>query len=133
MCALHILIKFSKIVYYSGIMPDAFGHLLCFKLCRHNRPGPIQKSAEVSILLNSQSPTMPSNRITAGNKRTRATNAATPTPKRKKKLPNKRPRPLTTDDILVLVREVCKNLLLHQTEDEAAIQGRLAEEGQTTN
>jgi len=71
---------------------------------------------------------MPSNRVTAGNKRTRATNAPTPTTKWTKKPPNKRPRPLTTDDIPVLVREVCKNLLPHQTEVEAAIQGRPAEE-----
>ena len=26
--------------YYAGIMLDAFGYLLCFLLCRHNRPGP---------------------------------------------------------------------------------------------
>jgi len=26
--------------YYASIMPDAFCYLLCFKLCRHNRPGP---------------------------------------------------------------------------------------------
>jgi len=25
-------------------MPDAFCYLLCFKLCRHNRPGPIHKT-----------------------------------------------------------------------------------------
>ena len=25
--------------YYAGIMLDAFGYLLCFLLCRHNRPG----------------------------------------------------------------------------------------------
>ena len=27
--------------YYAGIMLDAFGYLLCFLLCWHNRPGPI--------------------------------------------------------------------------------------------
>ena len=36
---------FSKISkyrpYYAGIMLDAFGNLLCFKLCRHNRLVPI--------------------------------------------------------------------------------------------
>ena len=26
--------------YYAGITLDAFGYLLCFLLCRHNRPGP---------------------------------------------------------------------------------------------
>ena len=26
--------------YYASIMLDAFACLLCFKLCRHNRPGP---------------------------------------------------------------------------------------------
>ena len=36
-----MLIKFSKYrPYYAGIMLDAFGHLLCFKLCWHNRPVP---------------------------------------------------------------------------------------------
>ena len=25
---------------YSGIFPDSFPHLLCLKLCRHNRPMP---------------------------------------------------------------------------------------------
>jgi len=27
-------------------MPDAFGYLLCFKLCRYNRPGPISRYIE---------------------------------------------------------------------------------------
>ena len=59
---------------------------------------------------------MPPNRVKAGKKRTRATYAATPTPKRAKKTPKENPRPLTTDDIPVLVREVCKNLSPRQME-----------------
>jgi len=80
----------------------------------------VQKSAEVSVLLNSQSLTMPSNRVTAGKKdKGYQRHHTVPTPKWTKKMPNKRPRSLTTDDIPVLVREVCKDLLPHQTEDKA--------------
>ena len=31
------------LTYYASIMLDAFTHLLCSKLCWHNRPGPIYK------------------------------------------------------------------------------------------
>ena len=30
----------SHFAHYASIMPNAFGCLLCFKLCRHNRPVP---------------------------------------------------------------------------------------------
>ena len=38
-------------IIYASIMPDAYGYLLCFKLCRHNWPGPtveyIHKTAKL--------------------------------------------------------------------------------------
>ena len=39
----YIIANFWAIVfpYYASIMLNALGYLLCFKLCWHNRPGPI--------------------------------------------------------------------------------------------
>jgi len=38
----------SVFPYYASIMLHAFGYLLCYKLCRHNRPGPIYGGREGS-------------------------------------------------------------------------------------
>ena len=61
---------------------------------------------------------MPPNCVTAGKKKTRVTYAATPVLKHAKKMPKKNLRPLTTDNIPILIREVCKNLSLQQMEAE---------------
>ena len=63
------------------------------------------------------SSTMPSKRATSGRKRPSCLSPTTLAPKRQKRT-KKNPRPLTTDDIPVLVREVCKNLW--QQEDKEA-------------
>jgi len=44
----HFNYNFKNRPLYAGIMPDAFGHLLCLKLCQHNRPEPNSRSKTLS-------------------------------------------------------------------------------------
>ena len=52
-CAYCVFNKiFKHRPYYAGIMLDAFGHLLCFKLCWHNRPVPTSYTIIILEALN---------------------------------------------------------------------------------